>query len=137
MSDKLIEIGNNLKTQDNRITAAPIFIVEKEVIDYGFKAGYADEVHYLTPDYDSVYETLKDAHDDGWTTDELEKIGIKRRWEFVTACFTEVGCQQYIKADGHNIGKSRIFAAGSYRNYEWRAVRDFLLSLATVEVETA
>ena len=52
-------------------------------------------------------------------------------WHFVTACFTEVGCNDYIRLNGHNHrGKLRVYADSSYRNEEFRTVRAFLMGLA-------
>jgi hypothetical protein len=50
---------------------------------------------------------------------------------FVTTCFTEAGCNDYIRLNGHNHrGKLRVYADSSYRNEEFRAVRAFLMGLA-------
>ncbi|GAG30941.1 unnamed protein product [marine sediment metagenome] len=47
-------------------------------------------------------------------------------WEFVTACFTEQGCQDYIDANVYNLDEPRIYVASAYRNCEFIAVREML-----------
>jgi len=48
-------------------------------------------------------------------------------WCFVTVCFTHNGCEEYLREQRHNLGKTRIVAHGSYRNQEWRTVRKHLM----------
>ena len=48
---------------------------------------------------------------------------------FVTACFTEQGCKDFLARDGHNHRRPFIYAFGSYRNGEYQAVRNILKSL--------
>lgn len=58
------------------------------------------------------------------------RLAVFDVWEFVTACFTEKGCKDYLAVNGHNLTEPRIYAAGSYRNEEFRTVREYLLGLA-------
>ena len=133
--DKLKEIGKLLNTQDNRATDAPLFIVQQKIIDYGYTSDYAEDYEWM--DANNEYskadskkakqlETLDDAGED---TGTWEKIYYKERWEFVTACFTEQGCTDYIAINGHNLNEPRIYAEGSYRNNEFRTIRDWLKKL--------
>lgn len=62
-------------------------------------------------------------------TNKYERICLGTVWEFVTACFTEQGCKDFIAINGHNLKEPRIYAKGSYRNYEYQAVRNFLKDL--------
>lgn len=138
---KLAALGHLIATQDNRITAEPIFIVQQKRLyvgdgDYGeSRLQWVDdegreaepaEADRLEREYDRHYEIPK-----GW-----RRLFVFDVWEFVTACFTEQGCKDYLARDGHNLREPRIYAAGSYRNEEWRAVRKFLLSIATAPDES-
>lgn len=131
---ELAEIGKNIREQDNRCTDAPMFIVQKKVMDVTAH-GYHDTHGWFNSDgeYEEATELQAERLDaleeggrewKGW-----EKICLKERWEFVTACFTEQGCKDYLARDGHNLPETRIYAAGSYRNAEFRAVRDYLAGL--------
>lgn len=130
---ELKEIGELLRTQDNRITDQPMFLVEQEVTDWGYDSDYTDRFKWLNPECDYCEP---DDSELKWINERLAayegtspwvKCGYKKRWEFVTACFTEQGCKNYLKINGHNLGKTRIFAAVSHGNAEYRAVRDFLI----------
>lgn len=120
--DEMVKIGRLILTQDNRITDQPIFIVQQKR-------------QYITnPDYNDGYEVWLD--DEGNQVDRAEgvdKVYVHDVWEFVTACFTEQGCKDYIARDGHNLRDPRIYAAGSYRNDEYRKVRRALIQIAAIE----
>jgi hypothetical protein len=136
---ELAEIGRLIATQNNRITDSPIFIVQQKR-KYVTDDGYNDceyEWHetesgeYGGPEDDAEHDRLE-AHfaetreePDGW-----KRLPMFHVWEFVTACFTEQGCNDYIARNGHNLHEPRIYAEGSYRNEEFRTVRKFLMSLA-------
>lgn len=50
------------------------------------------------------------------------------QWEFVTVCFTEQACEDYIASNGHNLNEPRIYAASAYGNREMIAIREMLKS---------
>lgn len=62
--------------------------------------------------------------------EDLTKNYYKKEWVYVTACFTEKGCNEYINANKHrHAGKLRVFADQSFRNFEFQAIRNFLLQI--------
>jgi hypothetical protein len=135
LKERMIEIGKGIITQNNRITDAPLFGVERLRRDYGYNHEYADEYSWFDTDneHDEASDLMAERLDSleagdrdwkGW-----KKIYYKERWEFVMACFTEQGCKDYLEIDGHNLGKTRIYAYGSHRNTEYRQVREYLKSL--------
>ena len=132
----MAEIGHLLRTQDNRATDVPIFIVQEQRRLYGLDPAYADDggIVWLDCENDHAevdaeeHARLEKLHDEGedvpgkWT-----RTAYRDEWHFVTACFTEAGCNEYIRVNGHNHrGKLRVYAAGSWRNEEWRSVYRFL-----------
>jgi len=134
LSADLLAIGELVRTQDNRITDAPLFIVQEKVRDYGYDTRYTDNHIWLDDEGCEVSKAkakkLEAKYDDTLEEpDTFSRAGYKDRWEFVTACFTEQGCKDFLQRDGHNHGETRIYAAGSYRNEEYRTVWDFLKSL--------
>ena len=135
---QLVEIGRRLQTQNNRATDAPIFIVEEQRRTYGFDADYSDDIVWLNGPNDSA-EADPEEHarleaawrEDGKEPQDWTRTAYQDSWEYVTACFTESGCEDYIRRNGHNHrGALRIYAAGSWRNDEFRAVRALLMALA-------
>lgn len=134
---QLKAVGELLLTQDNRCTDQPIFIVQEKVRDWGYSSDYAEDYEWHNrddiedkADEEKVaeLEALDDACED---TGSWEKVYYRDRWEFVTACFTEQGCKDYIEINGHNHqGKLIIYAAGSFRNNEFRLVRNTLIEVS-------
>jgi len=139
---ELRDIGELLRTQNNRITDSPIFIVQQKRA-YVAAEGYdhdriewreSENGDYMeaSPLRSSRLEAIFDRTGDepnGW-----RRFAMKDRWEFVTACFTEQGCKDYIASNVHNLNEPRIYADGSYRNEEYRAVRKWLMSLDAAPV---
>lgn len=134
--EALERVGELIRTQDNRATQAPIFAVQQRKRIYGMDPDYTDDIAWIDSanDYDEADERtarrLEAIHRstgkerDGWT-----RTGYRDEWEFVTACFTEAGCAEFIRINGHNLTDPRIYAYGSWRNAEWNAVRDHLAAL--------
>lgn len=140
---ELARIGELIRTQDNRITDSPIFIVQQKRKICGIDADYTNNFEWLDPRdtsevYDDAAKAAKDAEreEEGLPPINWIQGGYIEIWEFVTACFTEQGCKDYLARDGHNLKEPRIYAAGSYRNEEWRTVRKFLMGLAPASPAT-
>ena len=110
-----------------------MFIVQRKVRQGGIADGYADGYEWFNSDRqetaDERQARILDKMEHSHETGSWEKIGYIDRWEFVTACFTEQGCKDFIRLDGHNQGETRIYAVGSYRNEEFRTVRNMLMKL--------
>jgi len=59
----------------------------------------------------------------------LEQAGYRDIDVVKQSCFTEEGAQWYINANGHNLNKPFIYAAGSHRNFEYQRVRKIIMNL--------
>jgi hypothetical protein len=145
---ELRKIGELLRTQDNRCTDQPMFIVEQQVEHpcdeerHGFFES-TRVVWYCTNEGDEV---------DGLRASRLEKLYRKRyrfgideipekygrvvmgmQYEYVTACLTEEGAEAYLSINGHNLKQPRIYVNGSFRNNEFQTVRNWLMSLPSTQ----
>lgn len=130
----LPSIQHELRTQDEEITADPIFIVQQKVRIYGIDRDYTETFAWFRigdPEDEATVEEAarldayyRDTHrvPGGWS-----RVGYHDTWEFVTACFTRKGCENYLRANGHNLNQPRIYVASGYRNEEWIGVRNFLM----------
>ena len=132
---EMARIGGLIATQDNRCTDKPMFIVQQKrehVSDADYDHDRIAWMHTdgVEADADEAAEFEKTYDEGGDEPDNWRRVSISHTWEFVTACFTEQGCKDYLALDGHNLKEHRIYAAGSYRNNEWRAVRKFLVDTA-------
>lgn len=100
--------GHEIRTQDNAITAHPLFAVQQERRIYGLDPGYSDLIE---------------------VTEEGDEVRYHVEWEVVTVCFTRKGAEQYLRVNGHNLWNPRIYAMSAYRNAEMIALREWLASL--------
>lgn len=130
MTTELATISSNLHTQDNRIMHCPLFIVEEQVRIYGLDDEY-HEIEGAILVHDGEHIDEEDLAEHGLTRDDCTEVNYVEHWKFVTACFTEAGCEDFIRLDGHNHGPLRIYVASGYRNHEWEAVRDHLMAMTT------
>ena len=78
---------------------------------------------------------LERLEQEGEDTDGWRKVYYNDHWEFVTACFTEQACKDFLTVNGHNLNEPRIYAASSYRNVEFRSVRTRLMHIGTLDLD--
>lgn len=129
-------IGELLRTQDNRATSHPLFIVQQKRRIYGVDSSYTETFTWIEDGGDSreigasLADALETAHLHGcMEPDGYLRVGYLDLWEFVTCCLTESGAEDYIRADGHNLREPRVYAASAYRNEEMIGLREFLMGL--------
>lgn len=134
---ELYTIGELIRTQDNRITDQPMFVVfqKREII--GSDEHSPSRVCWVW-DGEEVSELrakrLEALYQDGRDTREYDRYAMQEVDEFVTACFTEHGCKDYLRQNGHNLRLPYIYACGSFRNNEYQLVRNWLAGIK-VEAE--
>lgn len=122
---KLLHIGKLLLTQDNRITADPIFVVQQRHRIYGFDPDYSDDVVWLDEECNEM-----DCGDEEGEESEYTRTAYVDQWEFVTACFTEAAADAYIAANSHNLKEPRVYVESGHRNQEWKDIRRALMAMA-------
>lgn len=126
-------VGRQLREQDNRGTSHPIFVIQQRNRVYGIADDHTEwvtwtdmEGHEIPSD---LSRSLEVAYGAGIPAPEgFRRIGYIDLWDFVTACLTEQGAEDYIAANGHNLKDPRIYVTSGYRNYEWIALREMFLS---------
>lgn len=129
------QIAKQLREQDNRCTDQPMFVVfqKREIIG---SDEHSPSRIVWTWEGEEVDETrakrLELLYQDGRDTRGYDRYAMQEIDVFVTACFTEQGCKDYLRRDGHNLREPFIYADGSYRNREFRLIRDWLMALPEV-----
>lgn len=134
------DIARDLATQDNECTANPQFVVQKHERIWGLDLNYTEDHAWIAFENDHEEADEKTAKkldrlrdetfddeieledDDGYKT-KWTRVGYRDQWVFVTACMTRAGCEEYLRLNGHNLGKTRIFVEGETRNREWETLR--------------
>lgn len=134
---ELSTIGELIRTQDNRITDQPMFVVfqKREII--GSDEHSPSRICWVW-DGEEVSELrakrLEAVYQDGRDTRGYDRYAMQEVDEFVTACFTEHGCKDFLRQNGHNLRQPYIYACGSFRNNEYQLVRNWLAGIK-VEAE--
>ncbi|EIW9159540.1 hypothetical protein A8C19_27625 [Klebsiella pneumoniae] len=134
---ELYTIGELIRTQDNRITDQPMFVVfqKREII--GSDEHSPSRICWVR-DGEEVNPLralrLEILYQDGRDTRGYDRYAMQEVDEFVTACFTEHGCKDYLRQNGHNLRLPYIYACGSFRNNEYQLVRNWLAGIK-VEAE--
>lgn len=128
-------LGQLIIEQDNRATDAPLFAVIQKRRIYHVEIDEADGRVWVDDEGDVIddevaIKSLDRRFDAGDDTAGCTPVGYKDIDEFVTGCFTEAGCRAYIERNGHNLNEPSIYAFGSFRNTEFRVVRELLIALA-------
>ncbi|ULF54064.1 hypothetical protein LBP97_06445 [Serratia marcescens] len=142
---ELSAIGELIRTQDNRITDQPFFAVmtKREIVaseDHDCdricwvenqSGDYVEATETQHRRLEAIYQAKYEVRD-GWDRYAMKEIDV-----FVTGCFTEQGCKDYINKNGHNLNKPFIYAFGSYRNDEYQTVRKFIMQMPETPATSA
>jgi len=115
---ELEALAHEIETQDNLATAHPVFVVQQKRTVYGVSDDYSDGSIWVYAGEECEFEDLDDSE-----IEDAILVGFADTWEFVTACFTRKGCEDYIKANGHNLKEPRIYVESAHRNREWIMLR--------------
>lgn len=145
------EVGDEMQTEDCRMTADPIWIVYDKKKIYGMDEEHCDDFDWLDSncDYDPVdVDNLEDEGEekkleglDGYEKDRaLEKMGyvkafyIVNKEVFKTAHFTESGANAYIKTNRHNLNDPYTFVDYMHRSFQMvelrNAIKGFVKSVS-------
>lgn len=130
--ENLKVIGELIRTQDNRITDQPMFVVfeKREIIGSDEHSPSRIVWVWEGEEVDELRgKRLELLYQDGRDTRGYDRYAMQEIDVFVTACFTEQGCKDFLSLNGHNLRQPFIYADGSFRNNEYRAVRNWLMSL--------
>jgi hypothetical protein len=142
--EKLNAVGELVRTQDNAITADPIFTVQEKKRIYGLDGGYGDGYIWIKDDVDlgvlsksereEIVKQFRADHPEdaemeeedilGWL--DYRKLRYQDIWLHVQPFFTREGAEDHIRINGHNLNEPRIWVASAFRNDEWQAVRELL-----------
>lgn len=127
------EISHRLRTQDNQRVSNAIFCVYEKLeiivdancehdritwIDDQYREAKESQALQLMQDY------LVGKNDDKWHRVAFKDIDI-----FVTSCFTEHGCKDFIAVNRHKLRKPFISVKSGLYNLEYQAVRNWLYKL--------
>jgi hypothetical protein len=130
-----------LKTQDNAITADPIFMVQQRHRQYGMDEELCEHYCFVHAD-DSDHEVNEESDptrferfsDDDFGEDDPEfwtRTGYVDTWQNIQPFLTREAAEEFRKREAHNLGETRVYVESAYRNQEWRWLRALLPAVAT------
>lgn len=126
---ELYVIAERLRTQDNRMTADPMFCVQEKRRIVGFNPEYTENRCWRDSAND---ETIYDD-DPGFKNppvgDEWDEYGYIDKWHTVMVAFTEEACKEHLRLNGHNYKETQIYVESFYRCPEMQAIRNWLMNL--------
>ncbi|EFE7939934.1 hypothetical protein F3H50_13040 [Escherichia coli] len=138
--DEFYTIAENIHTQDNRITSDPMFCVyqKREIVvdadyDYDRIVWVDEEGNEASPHQSARLELLHENFRE--PPEKWRRIAVKEIDDFVTCCFTEQGCKDYLACNGHNLRLPFIYVKSGFRNAEYIGLRNWLAGITVSEGE--
>ena len=134
------ELRKEYATQDNRMTAYPIYVMVQELVCIGVMAeGYSVNCPYGDGETKTEYRHEEDCEstfsskndlmehlkEEGCEDkyDDFEQIEVGYIWHPVEFFLTVKGAKEYMKANAHNHGKLRTYVGHfERRNFEMRGL---------------
>lgn len=144
---QIVDMGNEMITQNNRGTQYPMFVIQTQrervgVEDYEEIDHYEYKICDKHDDFDE-YDGETTAHENE-VNDEIkdcykcEKLPIHVYYEDTThmtgVFFTEKAAQQHIDENHYHYMKPRIYGIGSWRNPEMITVQQQIISTTGKEL---
>lgn len=151
--ENLAELANELRTQNNRCTAHPLYVVQQKRRIYGMDSAYCDDYEWHSEDHEYRYsdEEIQSAIQDevelehGPPVSDVDEVAGPRErdpgeygyekvyyieyWDFVTAHLTERAANRYVRENAHNLNEPRVYVTSQYRCHEWIEVVQHLKRL--------
>jgi len=130
----LYQLRNRIRTQDNRITADPLFVVFDKYKFLGLDPQFADDdqIEWQSVDGEYVIEgeeraaLEKQYQETGKIDTDHQRVAFCEFDRFITACFTEAAADAFIAANKHNLKKPHVFVVSLERNPEMKMIRDLM-----------
>jgi hypothetical protein len=152
LTAEMRRIGQELLTQDNRITSHPVVEVRDRHRIYDVDVDVADGSILLDEDnrecddqLDQIWceceERLEDDEDGlkglaaakalGELPPGVRRVGYRDVWETVQVFFTVKAAEEYIVNFRHNLEKPHTYISSGWRNQEWQLIREYLMRLCS------
>jgi hypothetical protein len=131
ISDELLQIGQRLRSQDNRMNKSPIFQVRGKRRILGMDSAYCEDFEWI--DTTNDFMIVEPPEDEDNPPDGIEKLYYIIVEEVLAVSFSEEGCKEHIGLNRNNYKQSYdevfIYADSIWRCPEMLAIRKFLMSL--------
>lgn len=149
----ILALSQQLHTQDNRCTDNPIFQV-RDVKQVPCLPEHANDTHWWDAEGDLVldeeliknleeegqwdsFESVLLEDEDGCHSERYTRSHTKTLRQVVATFMTQQAADAWVKANEHRHNALEIYIDSGFRNPEWQAIRDFLMSLTPAPVSTS
>lgn len=133
--EKLKNIAQRMKGQDNYATRNPIYTVQKAIRIYGVEYGYDyDGSEFINSEQELYFDNLREVQEfltseDGreFKFNDFTEVNYKIVYETVQFFFSEEGAKQYISGQENNY---RIYVISAWDNEEINTIQEILENLS-------
>ena len=139
-AEQLAALSEELRTQDNAITADPLFVVYDKQRIYGLDIDHAEHYCWLYPDRGDGQSEVADSKmvtrlnhleslglEPAISGVEYTRIGYVDVDRFVTCCLTRKAAKRFIDRNSHRLRKPFVYVESLDRNSEMIALRNHLM----------
>ena len=123
----IYDIAQDMRTQDNRCTSHPLFLVQTRIRTPGMSPDYYHEYFWYNEDTgeEAADDAVGDLEENGF-----EKIYYSMCTVTVSTHFTLRAAEEFIERNAHNFGTPlQVYVESAYNCPEIIAVREHLLKL--------
>lgn len=143
-NDILLRISADMRSQNNRSSQYPLFVVQEKVKRYTENGNERERQDYDLADANDLCEKCRAQYDE--TGDYPEECDdcpeytfVRFDWEWQTSdragvFLTEGACRLHITVNGYHYREPRCFAISAWRNSEMVAVIQAILKLTGDEI---
>ena len=138
--ESLLEISQEMNTQNNRSTAHPLFVIQVDKKQYGAE-GWCDEAErkedYDHEDFCESCAQLAEDNDEAlpdYCENCAPEMFVWYKWEKAFdlqagVFFTAKACDEHIRCNDYHYSNPRSYAISAWRNYEMQDTMKFLKNL--------
>ena len=139
-AEQLTALSTELRTQDNAITADPLFVVYDKQRIYGLDIDHAEHYCWLYPDRGDGQSEVADSKmvtrlnhleslglEPAISGVEYTRIGYVDVDRFITCCLTRKAATEFISSNSHRLRKPFVYVESLDRNSEMIALRNHLM----------
>lgn len=139
-AEQLAALRDELRTQDNAITADPLFVVYDKQRIYGLDSDHAEHYCWLYPDRGDGQSEVTDSKlvarlnhleslgkEPEIASVQYARMGYVDVNRFITCCLTRKAARDFIDRNSHRLRKPFVYVESLDRNEEMNALRDHLM----------
>jgi len=114
----LEDLAHQLKTQDRRGTAEPVFYVVQSKERQPVPDGFSDKFYWYNSVDSETYDTEREVLKEYDSLGEFYRVFYKDVWKDEAVFLTEVAAQKHIDQNNYHYKEPRVYVKAVWRNPE-------------------